>query len=104
MTNIIEKLARAVASANGDNYSDAFANKTRWVAKRGMSGGRFRDVTEPYQHDYDDMARAVLQTLHDNITPEMVEAGMSTNTRFGPRAMEAIFQRMIQSALKGERA
>lgn len=51
-------LAKAIASALGDNFADAFKNKERWVAKRGQSGGRFRDVNEPFQCDYLDAADA----------------------------------------------
>lgn len=55
---LIEAMARDIAKANGDNFADAFKNKTRWIAKRGVSAGRFRDVNEPFQSDYLDMARA----------------------------------------------
>lgn len=51
-------LAKVIASALGDNFADAFKNKERWVAKRGQSGGRFRDVNEPFQCDYLDAADA----------------------------------------------
>lgn len=58
-----EALAKIIASAMGDNFADAFKNKQRWTAKRGMSGGRFRDINEPFQHDYLDAADAVLAFL-----------------------------------------
>jgi len=58
-----ETLARIIASAMGDNYADAFKNKQRWIAKRGESGGRFRDVNEPYQSDYLDAADAAIAFL-----------------------------------------
>ena len=58
-----EALAKIIASALGDNFADAFKNKQRWIAKRGMSGGRFRDINEPFQHDYLDAADAVLAFL-----------------------------------------
>ena len=54
-----EELARIIAKAMGDNYADAFVNKERWNAKRGMSGGRFRDVNEPFRSDYIAAAQAV---------------------------------------------
>ena len=57
------RVAKAIARANGDEFANAFANKTRWIAKRGMSGGRFRDANEPFQSDYLAMARAALQAL-----------------------------------------
>ncbi|AXU20385.1 hypothetical protein C7W88_17045 [Novosphingobium sp. THN1] len=65
-----DKIARTIASALGDNFSDAFKNKQRWIAKRGMSGGRFRDINEPFQHDYLDAADAVIALL----TPTPQEA------------------------------
>lgn len=58
-----EAVARTIASAMGDNFSDAFKNKERWIAKRGMSGGRFRDVNEPFQADYLYAADAVIALL-----------------------------------------
>ena len=58
-----EALAKVIASAMGDNYADAFKNKQRWIAKRGESGGRFRDINEPFQHDYLDAADAVIAFL-----------------------------------------
>lgn len=63
MTDQIERVARVIASAMGDNFADAFKNKDRWVAKRGMSGGRFRDVNEPFQADYLDAARAAIDAM-----------------------------------------
>lgn len=61
----VERVARVIASAMGDNYSDAFKNKDRWIAKRGMSGGRFRDVNEPMQCDYDAAATAAIAAMQD---------------------------------------
>lgn len=61
----VERVARVIASAMGDNYSDAFKNKGRWIAKRGMSGGRFRDVNEPMQCDYDAAATAVIAAMQE---------------------------------------
>ena len=57
-------------------------------------------------------ARAILQTLHDNITPEMVDTGTyhfegcMTPGPFTSHKPEAVivFQTMIATALKGERA
>lgn len=62
---LIEAVAKKIARANGDEFANAFANKTRWIAKRGMSGGRFRDVNEPFQQDYLDMATAALRAIED---------------------------------------
>lgn len=58
-----EQLARVIASALGDNFSDAFRNKERWIAKRGMSGGRHRDINEPFQSDYLAAAQAAIAAM-----------------------------------------
>lgn len=57
------KVAKVIAKAMGDNFSDAFKNKQRWTAKRGMSGGRFRDVNEPFQDDYIAAAEAAAAVI-----------------------------------------
>ncbi len=57
------RVAKAIARANGDEFANAFANKTRWISKRGMSGGRYRDINEPFQQDYLDMALAAIAEL-----------------------------------------
>jgi len=61
-----EQIARIIASAMGDNLADAFKNKQRWIAKRGMSGGRYRDINEPMQSDYLAAAEAVLAAMESN--------------------------------------
>ena len=57
------KVAKVIAKTMGDNFSDAFKNKQRWTAKRGMSGGRFRDVNEPFQDDYIAAAQAAAAVI-----------------------------------------
>lgn len=59
----VDRVARAIARANGDEFANAFKSKDRWTAKRGMSGGRFRDVNEPFQSDYLEMARAAIAAM-----------------------------------------
>ena len=63
----VERVAKAIAKANGDEFANAFKSKDRWTAKRGMSGGRFRDVNEPFQTDYLDMARAALAAMQPKV-------------------------------------
>jgi hypothetical protein len=60
------EVAKAIARANGDEFANAFVNKTQWIAKRGMSGGRYRDINEPYQSDYLDMAAAALTAFRNH--------------------------------------
>ena len=67
--DMVERVARAIAEAQGDNFADAFKNKQRWVAKRGMSGGRFRDINEPFQSDYVEAAKAAIRAMLDGQEP-----------------------------------
>lgn len=62
-----EAVARAIARGLGDEFSNAFRNKERWTAKRGMSGGRFRDINEPFQSDYLDAADAAIRTVLERL-------------------------------------
>lgn len=80
-----EAVARAIARGLGDEFSNAFRNKERWTAKRGMSGGRFRDVNEPYQSDYLDAADAAIRTVLERlreVTPAMEAAGDALQPRY----------------------
>lgn len=65
MSEMLEKAARRLAEALGDNLDDAFANKSEWNAARGEKGGRFRDINEPFRDDYLQAARAVLEALRE---------------------------------------
>lgn len=69
----VEQLARIIANAMGDNYSDAFKNKERWTAKRGMSGGRFREVNEPMQCDYLAAAQAAIAAMQADDNAERIK-------------------------------
>jgi len=66
-------IAIAIAKAMGDNFSNAFKNKERWIAKRGMSGGRFRDINEPMQCDYLAAAQAALDTAAPLIRAQIAD-------------------------------
>lgn len=59
----VPEVARVIASGLGDNYEHAFTNKSEWNRERGEKGGRYRDINEPMQPDYDDAAQAILQLL-----------------------------------------
>lgn len=66
---LTEAVARIIANAMGDNFADAFKNKARWIAKRGRSGGRFRDVNEPMQDDYLSAAQAAIAAMREHMLP-----------------------------------
>lgn len=59
----VEVVARSISAAHGDCFDSAFNNKREWVANRGEKGGRFRDINEPMQSDYLDMATAAIAAL-----------------------------------------
>ena len=69
MTEMIERVARAIAEQLGDNLDDAFANKSEWNAARGEKGGRIRDINEPFLGDYLDAARAAIEAMREPPRP-----------------------------------
>lgn len=62
---MLEKAARALAEAMGDDFDHAHLHKSEWNATRGMKGGRFRDINEPFQSYYVDGASAVLMAARE---------------------------------------
>lgn len=98
---VLERVAKQIARANGDEFANAFTNKSRWVAKRGMSGGRYRDVNEPYQHDYIDMARAAIQALLEP-NASMLDAWASAVPYWGEEAIRKGHQAMLKPLLGDE--
>lgn len=60
MTNI-EKVARDIADALGDNFDYAFESKSDWTKHRGETPAGFRDVNQPYKPDYIAAAIAAMQ-------------------------------------------
>lgn len=83
-TSMRERIARAIVADdfNGDStvYDDMGANM---------------------QANFLANADAVLDAMLEP-TEEMCVAGLETNTRFGPRAMGAIFRAMIRAAKEGK--
>ena len=57
---VIERVARAIAIENGDDYGKVPKHKPHWVAHQGRFQDRFRDINEPFQSDYDGMATAAI--------------------------------------------
>ena len=60
MTDMIERVARALADGDWDDIPD---NKSHWVEQRGEFGGRYRAVSEPFKGDYLDQARAAIEAM-----------------------------------------
>lgn len=65
MSEMIERVARSVAAAWGDDFDQAFANKTAWAASHGERGGRFRDINEPTQADFLEIAQAAIRAMRE---------------------------------------
>lgn len=63
--SLIEKIARDIADALGDNFDYAFNSKPEWTAARGETKAGFRDVNQPYKPDYLDAAQAALTAIMD---------------------------------------
>lgn len=97
---MLERVAKQIARANGDEFANAFTSKARWVAKRGMSGGRYRDVNEPYQHDYIDMARAAIQALLEPDEGMLIEGATQASTTLG--VTRKGYQAMLNAALEDD--
>lgn len=97
--------ARAVAASNGDDYDLIPASKAQWVSHSGIFNGRARDVNEPYQSDYDDMAEAILDAIDSagfaivpkEPTPKMLLAGFLADTAEAP---EEVYRAMIDAAIQ----
>lgn len=63
--SLIEKIARDLADALGDNFDYAFNSKPEWTAARGETKAGFRDVNQPFKPDYLDAAQAALTAIMD---------------------------------------
>lgn len=109
----IERAARAIAKSQGDDFDQCPKDKSEWTEKRGQFGGRYREVIEPYQCDYLDMAEAALQAaLGDGVvvpvdpTTEMVrrgedalrKSGSGLSQLDGRKAADRIYRAMLQAA------
>lgn len=56
----VEAAAMAAAQVRGDDFDNIPKDKSEWTEQRGHFGGRFRDVNEPFQPEYVEMAEACL--------------------------------------------
>lgn len=64
--NMVERVARAIATELGADLDTAFANKTEWTNMRGTdAAGRWRDINEPFKSDYLAAARAAIEAMRD---------------------------------------
>ena len=57
-----ERVARAIAHENGDDWDDVPDNKTDWNRRCGPAG---RDINAPFKPDYRDVADAALAAMRE---------------------------------------
>ncbi len=53
-------LAKLIAHELGFSYELQHRDKPEWNKTRGEKGGRFHDVNEPYQDDFDQTTYAII--------------------------------------------
>lgn len=97
---MIERVARAIATRNGDDFDLIPRDKPHWTAERGEFGGRFRDVNAPHQCDYLDMAEAAIEAMRSPDV-DMLVAGAAAMYDYYPGADEMLrcWQAAIDEAL-----
>lgn len=95
----VEEVAREIAKANGDEYGSIPLDKSDWKSAHGLFGGTFRDVNEPTQADYDDMARAAIAAMRKP-TEAMMMAFHDDEVFHCNSSFEAEWAASIDAALK----
>lgn len=107
---LMERLARVLASHLGDDFDAAFANKREWTKARG--GEPFRDVNMPYKGDYIEAVQAILSELSaagfvvvpEVPTEEMVDIGTDILCERGCNPVSddavAVFSAMLRARPK----
>jgi hypothetical protein len=101
MSEMVERVARAIANGLGDEFDNAFNGKSDWIYARGEKGGRFRDCNEPTQDDYLGAARAAIEAMREP-TDEMIEAGLKHQVHTVENSRASTFVRwswMVDAAL-----
>lgn len=99
MTEMVERVARAIAKRHGDEFDAIAEDKPDWTANRGNFGGRFRDVNEPYKSDYLDMAEAAIEAMREP-TEAMIDEADGRYRDDDRDALVSEWQIMIAAALK----
>lgn len=100
MNDVVERVARAIADQLGDDFDAAFVSKVGWVAARGESGGRFRDINEPFQGDYLASARAAIEAMREPTTQMLAAVDDEASDKFVARGRAySAWVSMIDAAL-----
>lgn len=69
MSDLVERVARDIADALGDNFDYAFTSKADWITHRGEMPTGFRDVNQPYKGEYLAAAEAALAAMQTDAEP-----------------------------------
>jgi|21_taG_2_1085346.scaffolds.fasta_scaffold09763_5 hypothetical protein len=97
-TEMIERMARAIADNIGPSFDNLHKNKRHWIETRGIFGDEHRDVNGPFRDDCMEAARAALSALQEP-DARMVEAGGAIFGFGGdPESAERVFTAMIKAA------
>lgn len=93
MSEMVERVARAIAIAHGDAWDAVPDDKQHWTRERGKFGGRFRDVNENFKDCYRDEARAAIEAMRKP-TPAIEQMSMCNDLASN------LWPAMIDEALK----
>lgn len=74
MSEMIERVACVIATELGDDFDLAIADRGAWRKSQGIKDGRYRDINEPTQADFLELARAAIQAMREP-TERMLHAG-----------------------------
>lgn len=59
MSEVIERVARTIATALGDDLDEVFTSKAEWNAAHGEKAGTYRSINLPMRSDYIHAAKSV---------------------------------------------
>ena len=69
---LVEKVARVLASHIGPEWESAFASKTEWRKTHGRQSGKHSDINGPFQEDYLDAARVAIKITGEAILEHQI--------------------------------
>jgi len=69
---LVEKVARVLASHIGPEWESAFASKTEWRKTHGRQSGKHSDINGPFQEDYLDAARVAIKITGESILKNQI--------------------------------
>lgn len=96
---MIERMARAIAAEQGDDFDKIPASKREWIDARGEFDGRGRDINEPFRTEYIGMALAALKVMREP-SEEMAQAYYAACDEHGQCLWKHAHHAMIDAAIK----